>query len=259
MNTPSKLSKEQLASRKIIEIIQNDAFPIGARLPSERRLAQKLEMSRNTLRSAMRLLSAHGIVDIRSGSGNYILNKEIPNVLTSADYGTNGSAPPAEVLEARYLVEPVIGGHAATSAKPEDIDGLESCLMRMSRASIDNLTDRLIQEDKHFRKLLALSTGNRLLAALHACIADQNDGSVLAGQLPEKERASLFADYVGIFNAVQDRDPKRAHERIEHHVLRQCRLLVDGHVIEMPETVSEALRHRIKGFNDHEPPEGSIP
>ncbi len=257
MGTQDKLSKEQLASQKILEIIQDDNLPIGTRLPSERRLAQKIDTSRNTLRSAMRFLSAHGIVDIRSGSGNYILSKEIPSSLASPAHDTNYDASAAEVMEARYLVEPVIGAHAATAATLEDIDGLEACLMRMSRASIDNLHERMISEDQHFRKLLAQSTGNRLIAALQACLAGQNDDTILGSQLPESERASLFADYVGIFNAVQNRNPEQAYTSIQHHVLRQCRLMAERHGIEMPVTITEALRRLDRKPNDDEPPEKS--
>lgn len=255
MDLQDKVSKEQLASQKILEIIQDDTLAIGARLPSERRLAQEINTSRNTLRNAMRLLSAHGIVDIRSGSGNYILSKEIPSDLTSPVQDMHSEASAAEVLEARYLVEPVIGAHAATTATPEDIDGLEACLTRMSRASIDNLYDRMISEDIHFRKLLAQSTGNRLMAVLHECIASQNDGTIIGSQLPEIEKASLFADYVGIFNAVQNRNPEQTHAGIQQHVLRQCRLLVERDGIEMPATVAEALRLMEMKPNDDEPPE----
>ncbi len=255
MGTQDKLSKEQLASQKILEIIQDDTLPIGTRLPSERRLAQKIDMSRNTLRSAMRLLSAHGIVDIRSGSGNYILRKEIPSTLTSPVHDTNYEASAGEVLEARYIVEPVIGAHAATAATHEDIDGLEACLMRMSRASIDNLHDRMIIEDKHFRKLLAQSTGNRLIAALHECIAGRNSGTILGSRLLENEKASLFAGYVGIFNAVQNRNPEQTYTGIQHHVLCQCRLMAERNGIEMPVTITEALRRLDRKPDDEEPPE----
>ena len=250
-----KFSKEQDASHKIMQLIQGDAYPIGARLPSERILADRFGTSRNTLRTAMRQLQARGIIDVRSSSGNYILSKEIPPSLMTHMCDTQDNASIAEVMEVRYLVEPVIGAQAAATATNTDIDSLEACLMRMSRASIDNLREEMVREDKHFRRLLALSTKNHLLLSLQEYISSQGDGTVLGSPLPENEKASLFADSVGVFNAVQNRNPQQACVGIQHHVLRQCRLMVDRCAIEMSATVTEALRH-LEGHSEDDKPPG---
>jgi len=156
------------------------------------------------------------------------------------------------VMEVRFLVEPVIGMRAAELVTAADIEGLEACLMRMSRASIDNLHEQMIREDKHFRKLLAQGGKNRLMVLLHECIASQEDATILGRQLPENDKASLFADYVGIFNAVQHRQTEQAYKGIQKHILRQCRLMMEGESIEMPATIVDALRHMKRNSNDAE-------
>jgi DNA-binding FadR family transcriptional regulator len=129
--------------------------------------------------------------------------------------------------------------------------------MRMSRASIDNLHDQMIREDIQFRKLLALSAKNRLMVSLHECIAGQGDVTLLGSPLPENDKASLFADYVGIFNAVQHRTPEHTHMSIQNHILRQCRLMVERHAIDMPGTITEALL-RMQRDPDYENQKGTV-
>ena len=252
MQNEPKSNKEQYAYHRIIQLIHEDAYPVGSRLPSERRLAEKLGTSRNTLRGAMRQLQAHGVVEIRSGSGNYVIRKEIPLPLVSQMSDAQHRASLGEVMEVRFLVEPVIGMHAAEMATPADIEGLEACLMRMSRASIDNLHEQMIREDRHFRKLLAQGGKNRLMVLLHECIASQENATILGRQLPENDKASLFAGYVGIFNAVQHRQIEQTYKGIQNHILGQCRLMMERESVEMPATIVDALRHMKRNPNDDE-------
>ena len=69
------MTKELETIKEIIAIIDNDDFPRGSFLPSERKLASQLNVSRNTVRNALRKLEARGIIDIRKGSGCVLLCK----------------------------------------------------------------------------------------------------------------------------------------------------------------------------------------
>ncbi len=251
-------NKEQEVSRKLMQLIQDDARKVGARLPSERELAGMLDASRNTLRGAMRLLQAHGVVDIRPGSGNYILSKETPSFLPSLISEGKSRPSLAEVMETRYLVEPVIAAQAARTATGEDVDRLEGCLTQLSRASIDNQYDQLMVEDVNFHRQLAQSTGNPLMIAIHRQIAAHREESIFGHPLNAGEKASLFADLVGVFNAVQNRNQAQAHLGIQHYILRQCRLLIAQKGVEMSPTVVEALQHLDRSPKDDGPPDNFI-
>ncbi len=255
---PHATNKEQDVSRKLMQLIQDDTRKVGARLPSERELAGSLGASRNTLRGAMRLLQAHGVVDIRPGSGSYILSKETPFFLQSLISERETRPTVAEVMETRYLVEPVIAAQASGSATGDDLDRLEACLTRLSRASIDNQYDQLMAEDIKFRKQLAQSTGNRLLITIHRQIAAHRGGSIFGHPLEPGDKASLFADLVGIFNAVQNRNQTQAHLGTQHHILRQCRLMAAQKGVEMSPAVTEALQHLDRSPKDDGPPDKYI-
>ena len=70
------MTKADQIARKLLELVQTDAFQIGSRLPSERKLSLQLGTSRNTLRSAIKKLEAMGILELRGGSGCYVQSKD---------------------------------------------------------------------------------------------------------------------------------------------------------------------------------------
>ncbi len=253
MTKDRNLSKEQLATRKLMTLIQTDDYPLGARLPSERQLAEIVDASRNTLRSALRQLQALGVVDIRSGSGNYILRKEIPPVFPF-DMATAPSRQTiADVMEARYLIEPVIGVQAAAQSSEAEVDKLETCLTAMGRACINNLHDHFVEEERRFRKVLASSTGNHLFIAIqNHFTVEYPEWTSLLSRVNENDKAILFADYVDIFNAVKNKQPGRVYQVIQCHVLRLCRFLSDRQNIAMPATIMRALNSSSTECHDEE-------
>ena len=69
------LPRETLAvhiAKRVLEMIRSGTLPVGARLPSEPKLAEMFQVSRNTLREAIRLLIAQGVLEARKGIGTFI-------------------------------------------------------------------------------------------------------------------------------------------------------------------------------------------
>lgn len=100
------MTKELEIIKEIIAIIDKDDFLRGSSLPSERKLASQLNVSRNTVRNALRKLEARGIIDIRKGSGCYLLCKYgyFQDWLGNKD--ADSSLEIQNLLEARYVFEP---------------------------------------------------------------------------------------------------------------------------------------------------------
>src|SRR4051812_31963066 len=90
---------ERIAKQLANEIAHGD-YKIGQRLPSERELAQSFSVSRPTIREAIIALELDGLVDVRTGSGVYVMAKEPP----SGKAGVTDIGP-FELLEARRAVE----------------------------------------------------------------------------------------------------------------------------------------------------------
>ena len=112
--------------------IAKGEFAVGARLPAERDLATQLGVSRPSVREALIALEVEGWVEIRTGSGIYVLDRSArttpqsaPVQLAATEWG------PLELIRARRLVEGEVAALAARLAKRKDIDAMVKAVQAM--------------------------------------------------------------------------------------------------------------------------------
>ncbi len=220
------MSKEQQIIEELLALVRSDRYPIGSALPSERRLAQTLHTSRNTVRTAIRSLEARGLLQVRGGSGCYLLAKEdlYEPPGGAAEAGSRGQLE--DLFEARYVLEPVIGAYAARRIDPERLRRLETCVVRLSKAIIAGDTDEIIAGDMQFRNEIALATGNSFFRVTFGRLrpAQEVCGGVFAF-LSEPQRDAAFADYVEVLGSMKLGDAERTAELLRSNFLRLCRFL----------------------------------
>ena len=94
---------EQIAEQ-ISKLIKKGKIKSGERLPPERELAKQLEVSRPTVREAMIALEISGMVEVRVGSGIYVLNTSHRDLKIGNEIMCMGPCP-LELLEARQEIE----------------------------------------------------------------------------------------------------------------------------------------------------------
>lgn len=150
---------------KIKEMIVSGEFGPGDRLPREPDLAERLGLSRNSLREAVKALSLIHVLDVRQGDGTYVTNLE-PGMLMGimefvADFHRDDTV--LQFLEVRRILEPVATAMAATTMKDSQIDEL--------RANLDALgaspsVDELVASDLEFHRKIAEGSGNPVLCSL---------------------------------------------------------------------------------------------
>lgn len=111
---------------RITSAIANGQFKAGQRLPSEYELVEDLKVSRNSLREAMKILSAMGIIDIRRGDGTYICSQVNPNFFDSIVYSLIfESSTDEEIIELRQVLDEVTLKLAMKKCTQEDIIKLQ--------------------------------------------------------------------------------------------------------------------------------------
>ena len=108
-------------AENILEFIDSEKIEAEQRLPSERDLAAQLGVSRPTVREALIALEITGAVEIRSGSGVYVLQRDEGAELKAPDQGPG----PFEILEARRLVESEACALAAERISADELAQLE--------------------------------------------------------------------------------------------------------------------------------------
>lgn len=143
------------------EIITNMEYKIGDRLPPERELSEMLNVSRAVVREALIMLELENLIEVRKGSGIYIVN--LPHSKTIVGIDTVSAAGPFEMLQARQLLESNIAEFAATQVTPMDIANMRRALEQEQ----DELrTGEDESGDREFHLAIAQATHNSMIVEL---------------------------------------------------------------------------------------------
>ena len=119
---------------QILEGIETGAFPPGTALPAERVLAERLGVSRSSVREAIRELERAGLLDVRVGSGTYVkASRSHKLVLLRAQAALSGEHSPIDVIAARLALEPSCAEIAAGQRTASDLDGIGAMLAQQER------------------------------------------------------------------------------------------------------------------------------
>jgi DNA-binding FadR family transcriptional regulator len=239
------MKKERVVIERILDLINADDVQIGSALPSERKLASQFGTSRNTIRNALRQLEARGFVDVRRGSGYYLLCKDDRFQPGTMDAETRTLSELQSLFEARYLFEPPIGALSARRISAPLLTELEKCLVRLSRAIIGARSEAIASEDIEFRKIIASGTGNRVMvAAIHQLRATNHQALTIFPEFNDRERDTLFAEYVDILNSLKKHDAEATEALMQTNILRCCALVMKYAGIDMPELIVAAMHRR---------------
>ena len=160
----SKLLAEQVEDQ-IYHYILDTPFAPGAKLPNEFELGERFGVGRSTVREAVKLLSSKGIVEVRRGSGTYVVTttKGLSDPLGLRSV-RDKNALALDLVNVRLLLEPGIAEMAARNATEEDIQRLRRLCERVEQKIHDG--DRYIEDDIAFHTCIAESSKNLVVGQL---------------------------------------------------------------------------------------------
>lgn len=150
--------------------IQSGQLRIGDRLPNERQLCQELNVSRATLREAVRMLEAEGIVEVRRGvtGGTFVVKPEAEGVgYRLAALLRFGQVTPQDFSEFRLDFEPETARLAAVNGTPEDVDQLAQVVESIREATVPGVRWGLFSDlDIQFHEQIAVASHNPIRVAV---------------------------------------------------------------------------------------------
>ncbi|GLY95295.1 FadR/GntR family transcriptional regulator [Actinoplanes sp. NBRC 103695] len=153
------------AINKIKGMVTSGELGPGDRLPKEADLAERLGLSRNSLREAVKALSLIKILDVRQGDGTYVTSLA-PNLLLESlsfvvDFHRDDTV--LEFMEVRRILEPAAAALAAERMTAEQLTGLRKVLGDLGP---DPSVEALVANDLEFHRLIAEGAGNSVLCSL---------------------------------------------------------------------------------------------
>lgn len=206
---------------KVIEYIRREiesrTLQSGDRLPPERDLARRLNVSRSTLRSAIGYLAAMGILRIRRGVGTFIADG--PPEFGKSSMSMMGALHDFQswqMFEARLILESSLAALAAQRGQEGDFATLAEEVAEMFASSSDP-TEYLIH-DVRFHRTIARASGNPILAALMETVAS----ALYDARRQTVENTTNLRDsaeiHREIYRAIRTRDGRKARELMEQHL-----------------------------------------
>ena len=202
------------------DLIHQGKLKPGERLPPERELAGLLKVSRPTLRAGLRSLAAMGVMESRHGSGTYIVGVEGPPVLDANPLRLMAALrgfTVAEMFEARLSLEMFSAGLAAERARDEHLTALAEELAGIF-ASVDD-PDQFLIHDVAFHAAIAVSSGNRIVAALTQMVVTAMYDARKATVHQAMDLKDSAKAHRKIYRCIRERNPDHAREAMREHLM----------------------------------------
>ncbi|MGI6687972.1 MAG: FadR/GntR family transcriptional regulator [Christensenellales bacterium] len=165
MNKAVKITLSDNIIMQISDKIRKGAYAPGSKLPPERIMAEELEVSRNTVREALKALTLIGVIESRQGGGNYISNKINENIMRSSMQflDLREKEKILDLYEARLVIETRNAFLATKNATPELIALLREDNQKMRECIKKRDTVESSDHDLAFHYRISEASGNFFL------------------------------------------------------------------------------------------------
>ena len=211
---------------QIQEAIFDGRLKTGQTLPAERELKIMFNISRGTLREALRVLEQKGLIEIKLGVGGGSVVKAVDTEKITESLGLlirSQKVSLNHLAEFREDVEGIVAAHAAVKRTPKDIQRLRKLLAEASRCVNRGKPRRnaFIGVDKQIHLTMALITENPIyisvLHSIHDNIHRYYDRFL---SMDYQELKENYQDLSDIVEAIENGDAKQARQVAQNHVHR---------------------------------------
>ena len=209
-------------SDRVIDAIETKIaegpFAAGDRFYSENELAAKLEVSRSSVREAIRILEVTGRVFVRQGKGIYIAASDGERSDPFAGWLKNNETSILDHFESRLILEPKTARLAAEKADAEALANIERAHAAFVANSESADTPALIRTDEMFHRRIAKATTNRTLDYLMRTMTKSlPEGWITSLNIPGRVLKTV-AEHGSILAAIERRDPDEAERAMTLHL-----------------------------------------
>jgi len=223
----------------------------GDKLPAERELVEQFQVSRVTVRDALRDLQSLGLITVKRGvnAGAYVsepspqpITQSIQNLIQMRKINF------AHLIELRLYIEPDVARTAALFRTSEDVDTLTALLDRADKTlNVSRKKARLINVGFHFE--VAKITRNVLITFLCESITQVHSAMIIEmthTKLDKEGIAKLISEHRSILEAIAEGNPQLAFERTRKHLVETYYTYAEI----LPNVLDPDAAERIERFAD---------
>lgn len=209
-------------ANQILELIDSGVFPVGSRLPGERDLAEKFGVSRVSVREAEIALQAQGRLEIKVGSGAYVIDGG------GEPGGALPKVGPFELTEARALFEAEAAALAAPIISDEALDLLEEYVEAMSGIKPNGMNAE--EADQAFHRTIAKATNNPAIIytieSLWKMRREAKQMQRVYESVCERDSGYREKEHRAILDALKNHDSAQARAAMRAHFTRMIEALL---------------------------------
>ena len=206
----------------LLDRIVAGEFPPDSTLPGELELAAHHDVSRMTVREAMKTLAAQHVIRVERGRGTFVNPlarwTSMEAVLRAASDGVNAAAASVQLIELRRMLETGAAALAATRLSPTELETLGTCLEEMRAAHAADDVDRFVAADLAFHDQVLRASGNAfvvlMVEPLSRVLADSRTQTSRVTEI----RAHAIDEHSRVHAALASGDPERSRLAMDHHM-----------------------------------------
>ncbi len=212
-----KRLSEQTAEDILDMIVTEKRYLPGDKLPNENDLSVELNVSRTTLREAIRILITHNVLEIKRGKGTYVTYNNDLNESFNLDKIINLKVNLKDLMEIRLIFEPEIAYYAAKRATDKEIEKILH-YGELNESRIINHEDR-VEEEQMFHNSISKATHNEFINRLMPIINQAIYKGVILSKEKSKINDNTLVDHRSIMEYIKSRDAEGARTAMKLHIL----------------------------------------
>jgi GntR family transcriptional repressor for pyruvate dehydrogenase complex len=219
-NQIKKISLSDLIISHIIELIKNMELSYGDKLPSETQLARIFNVSRTSIREALKNFTMLGFLEVYHGKGYYLSKSEMdPKIEVQIDKVRPNIyfSSTLYLLEARKIIEPNCANLAAKRSQEKDISSILNTIEGMEE--FIGKIDKFMDYDTEFHNLVAIASRNPILVSFLGNIRKVFLSDAVLKTVHNKYTANKAINFhYSIYEAIKNKKPQDAYKMMKKHI-----------------------------------------
>jgi GntR family transcriptional repressor for pyruvate dehydrogenase complex len=229
------LLPDRIAERLVSLIAERKLRP-GDKLPSERDLAAMMQVSRPSLREALRALDMMKIIEIRHGSGTYVASLKPERLIEHFDFVFSlDDSTFAQALAARAMLEPSLAAAAAQNATEAELSTIGACMERAAMSVHD--PKLFLEADLALHQAITAAVHNQIISRFMSTLGRLGLASRMRTVALKGVREQSLQDHQAIVEALYRRDPEAAASIMQKHINNISKSLKESAVQENSESI----------------------
>lgn len=237
MDSESKLSVIESSVEKLKKIIGSGEYRVGDKLPTEKELCEKLNVGRSTVREALSMLKAMGLISTCRGKGAFIekLHEDGPESI--AEWFIKNESELNDFIEVRCHIEVLSIKYAILRRKEEEVRELELIHNRFENAIMRGDVTKMAALDEAFHVMIGKMTHNSLLIDFSNHIAERLRPYRLRSFASPSTAYNAVLPHQEIINAIKTKNIPEGEYSVRKHIdisLKDIGYIINNRVVPEP-------------------------